>query len=110
RCLYCISGCTPAEQAIFGQSMITLASQFVALLPPPIRPDTVTGYIPRRGFNPLVIVFSGWALASASGFARGDEEKGVVEAVLTVGVSRAQLIASRAVAFAAGLAIATAAA
>jgi ABC-2 type transport system permease protein len=90
--------------------MITLASQFVALLPPPIRPDTVAGYIQWRGFNPLVILFAVWALASAAGFARGDEEKGMVEAVLATGVSRAQLIASRLAAFAVGLVIATAAA
>jgi ABC-2 type transport system permease protein len=107
---YAIAGDTPAERASFGQSMITLASQFVALLPPPIRPDTVTGYLQWRGFNPLIIVLSVWAMASASGFARGDEEKGMVEAVLTTGVSRAQLIASRVGAFAVGLVIATAAA
>jgi polyether ionophore transport system permease protein len=103
---YAIAGDTPAARAGFGQSMITLASQFVALLPPPIRPDTIAGYMQWRAFNPLVILFSVWALASASGFARGDEEKGMVEAVLATGVSRAQLIASRVGAFAVGLAVA----
>jgi ABC-2 type transport system permease protein len=107
---YAIAGHTPAERAAFGQSMLTLASQFEAMLPPPIRPDTVAGYVQFRGFNPLVILLSVWALASATGFARGDEERGIVEATLATGVSRIGLIASRVVAFAAGLAIAAAAA
>ena len=107
---YAIAGDTAAERAAFGQSMLTLASQFVAMLPPPIRPDTVAGYVQFRGFNALAILLSVWALASATGFARGDEERGIVESTLAAGVSRIHLIASRAAAFAIGLSIAAAAA
>ena len=107
---YAVAGDTAAERAAFGQSMLTLASQFVAMLPPPIRPDTVAGYVQFRGFNALAILLSVWALASATGFARGDEERGIVESTLAAGVSRIQLIASRAAAFAIGLSIAAAAA
>jgi ABC-2 type transport system permease protein len=105
---YRIAGDTPAERAAFGNSMLALASNFVAVLPPPIRPDTVGGYVQFRGMNPLAILFAVWALASATGFARGDEERGLVESTLATGVSRRRLVASRIAAFAIALAIASA--
>src|SRR5437762_11755205 len=80
------------------------------MLPPPIRPETGAGYVQFRGFNALAILLSVWALASATGFARGDEERGIVESTLAAGVSRIHLIASHAAAFAIGSSIAAAAA
>src|SRR5437879_7555891 len=90
--------------------MATLAAQVVALFPPPIRPDTVGGYVEFRGFHPLAILFAVWALASATGFVRGDEERGIVEAALATGTSRIALIASRVAGFAIAIAVASAAA
>ncbi|TMD29178.1 MAG: hypothetical protein E6I92_01420 [Chloroflexi bacterium] len=88
--------------------MSALAAQLVVLLPPPIRPDTVAGYVQFRGFNSLAILFAVWALASATGFARADEEKGLVESELATGTSRVALVGSRVLAFAIGLAVAAA--
>ena len=45
---YQIAGHTPADRAALGASMSALAAQFVALFPPPIRPDTVGGYVEFR--------------------------------------------------------------
>ena len=107
---YQIAGSTPGARAAFGASMATLAAQFVALFPPPIRPDTVGGYVEFRGFHPLAILFAVWALASATGFVRGDEERGTVEAALATGTSRVALIASRVAGFAIAITVASAAA
>ena len=107
---YQIAGPSPAERAAFAQSMSVLASQFSVILPPPSRLDTVGGYVQWRAFGGLAILFAVWALASASGAARSDEERGVVEALLTSGVTRLGLIGSRVVAFAASSVIAAMAA
>src|SRR2546421_12058858 len=50
---YQIAGSTPGARAAFGASMATLAAQFVALFPPPIRPATVGRYVEFCGFPPL---------------------------------------------------------
>jgi len=104
---YRVAGDTPVERAAFGNSILALAGNFVALLPPPIRPDTVGGYVQFRGFNPLAILFAVWALVSATGFARGDEEGGLVETTLATGISRGRLIGARVAAFAIALTIAS---
>jgi len=107
---YQIAGHSPAEHAAFGAAITTLAAQLVALFPAPVRPDTVGGYVEFRGFHPLAILFAVWALVSSTGFARGDEERGIVEASLATGTTRVGLVASRAVAFAVGLIMAALAA
>ena len=60
---YQIAGHTPGGRAAFGASMTRLAAQLVVLFPPPLRPDTVEGYVQFRGFQPLVILFAIWAMA-----------------------------------------------
>jgi trehalose-phosphatase len=97
---YQIAGHTAAERAAFGQSMSVLASQFTIILPPPIRPDTVGGYVQWRSYGGLAVLVAIWALASATGASRQDEERGLVEAVLASSLSRGGMIASRIVAFA----------
>ncbi len=96
---YQIAGHTLVERAAFGASMAALASQLIALFPPPLAPGTVGGYVQFRGFNPLAILFAIWALVAATGFARGDEERGIVESQLAAATSRIALVASRAAAF-----------
>ncbi len=96
---YQIAGHSQAERLAFAQSMTGLASRFTVILPPPNRLDTVGGFVQWRSFGGLAILFAVWALASASGAARGDEERGMVEAMLAAGVSRIGLIASRTAAF-----------
>jgi len=107
---YTIAGHSPAERTTFAQSMTALATQFTLILPPPSRLDTVAGYVQWRSFGGLAILFAVWALASASGAARADEERGVVESVLAAGVTRLGLIGSRIAAFAASSFIAALAA
>ncbi len=97
---YQVAGQTAADRAAFGRSMSQLATQFSVLLPPPIRPDTVGGYVQFRAFGALVILFAIWALVSATGAARGDEERGLVEVVLASGLSRSRLVGARIGAFA----------
>ena len=99
---YKIAGSTQAGRLAFGRSMSVLAAQFSVIIAPPIRPDTVGGYVQWRAFGALAILFAIWALAAATGAARGDEERGIVQAVLAGGVSRPRLIASRIAAFATG--------
>ena len=107
---YQLAGNTPAERAAFGRSMTQLAAQLTVLLPPPFRPDTVGGYLQFRAYGALAIVFAIWALVSAAGAARGDEERGRVEMVLSTGTSRADVVVGRFAAFAAGSFAAAAAA
>jgi len=107
---YRIAGNSPAERAAFARSITVLAGQFTVLLAPPFRADTVGGYVQFRVYGALAILVAVWAVAAAAG-TRGDEERGLLEAVLATGVSRADAIASRFLAFAvAGVVVAAAAA
>jgi ABC-2 type transport system permease protein len=99
---YQVAGHTPAERATFGRSINLLATQLTVLLPPPVRPDTVGGFIQYRGYGGLAILFAVWALVSAGGAARGDEERGLVEAEIATSLSRVRLVGSRVIAFALG--------
>ncbi len=99
---YVLAGTTPEQQKAFGNSITQIALQFSVLVPPPIRPDTVGGYVQFRAYGALSILFSLWALVSASGATRADEERGIVEAVLATGVSRADALGARIATFAGG--------
>jgi ABC-2 type transport system permease protein len=105
-----VAGHTAAERAAFGRSMTQLGTQFSILLPPPVRPDTVGGYVQFRAFGSLVVLFAIWALVSASGAARGDEERGLVEVMLASGLSRIGMLGFRVGAFACGCLLAAIAA
>jgi ABC-2 type transport system permease protein len=97
---YAVAGHTQAEREAFARSFAQIAAQLTVLLPPPSRLDTMGGYVQFRAYGSLAIVFAIWALASASGAARGDEERGLVEMILATGLSRARAIAARIAAFA----------
>jgi ABC-2 type transport system permease protein len=107
---YQVAGHTAAQRQAFGRSISVLASQLSVVVAPPIRPDTVGGYVQWRAFGALAILFPIWALVSATAAARGDEERGIVQAILAGGISRPRLIASRVGAFAAGSLVASLAA
>ena len=107
---YQVAGHTAAERAAFGRSMTQLATQFTVLIASPIRPDTVGGYVQWRAYSFFAIVFSIWALASAYGAARGDEDRGLVEQILATGTSRADVVIARFLGFAAGSIVAVTAA
>ena len=95
-----VAGTPQAERQHFARSFSQIAAQLTVLLPPAMRLDTVGGYVQYRAYGSLVIVFAIWALASASGAARGDEERGLVEMILATGLSRAQAMTARIAAFA----------
>ena len=103
---YQVVGHTAAERAAFGRSMVQIAAQFTVLVPSPIRPDTVGGYVQWRAYSFFAIVFGIWALVSAYGAARGDEERGLVEHVLATGTARADALVVRVLGFAAGCIVA----
>ena len=95
-----VAGTTAAERAAFAQQMELLARQLSYLLPAPVQLDTMAGYLAWRAFGAIAIIFSFWGLLAATGAARGDEERGLVEGWLAAGVSRVRWIATRAMAFA----------
>jgi putative exporter of polyketide antibiotics len=95
-----VAGHTQAEHEAFGRSFAQIAAQLTVLLPPPIRLDTMAGYVQFRGYGALAIVFAIWALAAATGAARADEDRGIVEMVLSTGLSRMRALAARIAAFA----------
>jgi ABC-2 type transport system permease protein len=98
---YQIAGHTAASRAAFAQSMSQLAAQLTFILPPPAGLSTVGGYVEWRSFGGLPILFAVWALVAGSGATRGDEERGVVEAVLASGITRSRWLASRVIGYAA---------
>jgi ABC-2 type transport system permease protein len=95
-----IAGKTRIAQEAFGLEITSLGAQFAWLLPVPIRPDTAAGYLQWRGYGVFAIVFAAWALFSACGAVRRDEDRGMVETWLATGISRVRLLSTRAIAFA----------
>ena len=96
---YSTAGHTAAQRAVFGRSMAQIAGQFTVFIPAPLRPDTVGGYVQWRAYGFLAVIVAVWALASATGAVRGDEERGLVETVLASGVPRADALAWRFLSF-----------
>lgn len=97
---YQVAGHTQAERQAFATDFAQIAAQLTVLLPPPVRLDTMGGYVQFRGYGSLAVVFAIWALASASGATRGDEDRGLVEMILATGQTRARAIAARIASFA----------
>jgi ABC-2 type transport system permease protein len=94
-----IAGKTRAAQEAFGVEISALGAQFAWLLPLPIRPDTAAGYLQWRGYGVFAIVFGAWGLLSACGAVRRDEDRGLVEAWLSTGMSRSRLLLTRTASF-----------
>ncbi|MBV8909627.1 MAG: hypothetical protein JOZ89_02590, partial [Gammaproteobacteria bacterium] len=99
------AGKTAAAQVAFGSQMQVLAAQIVWLLPQPLHPGTVAGYVQWRAYGFLAIVFPVWALLSAAGASRGDEGRGLVETWLASGVARGRYLITRCGVFAAASAL-----
>jgi putative exporter of polyketide antibiotics len=94
-----VAGATPAERAAFAHSMEIVGQQLSYLLPRPVQLDTMGGYLTWRAFSAVAIIYAVWAMLAATGAGRGDEEKGLTEAWLAAGASRARFLATRAGAF-----------
>lgn len=94
-----IAGTTPATRTAFGLQVETVARQFSLFLPLPRGVETIAGFIQWRVYGALPLLFGFWALMSAAGATRGDEERGLVEQWLGAGVSRARYVAVRLLGF-----------
>lgn len=95
-----VAGTTPADRAAFAHSMEVLGRQLSYLLPRPVQLDTMGGYLTWRDLSTVGIVYAVWAMLAATGAGRGDEEKGLTEAWLATGISRARWLLVRVAAFA----------
>lgn len=94
-----IAGTSEAARQQFGLQMQALARQVSYLIPLPVHPETLAGYVQWRVFGFLPLIFGFWALIAGSGVIRGDEERGLLELWLGSGISRTRLTAARAAAF-----------
>ena len=95
-----VVGTSESARQQFGLQMQVLARQLSYLIPLPLHPETLAGYVQWRAFGFFPLVFGFWALVAGSGAIRGDEERGLLELWLANGTSRARLTAARAGAFA----------
>lgn len=95
-----IAGSTTASRLAFGQQMETAGRQFSLFLPLPHGVETIAGFIQWRVYGALPLLFGFWALLSAAGASRGDEERGLVEEWLAVGVGRIRYVVTRFLTFA----------
>jgi ABC-2 type transport system permease protein len=90
---------TAAARANFGRQTLALGPQLAYLIPLPLRPDTVAGYLWWKGLTWMTLVFAAWGLAAATGAIRNEEESGLIEVWLASPVGRTRLVLSRAAAF-----------
>lgn len=104
-----IAGSTAASRLAFGQQTETIGRQFSLFLPLPHGVGTIAGFIQWRVYGALPLLFGFWALMSAAGASRGDEERGLLEEWLAGGVSRTRYLLTRILTFAVSAAIAIAA-
>jgi ABC-2 type transport system permease protein len=95
-----VAGASQAERLAFARSMEVLGAQLSYMLPIPDRLDTLAGYLQWRAFGAIVLILGVWAVISATGSGRGDEERGLVEQWLAAGISRARYVAMRVFVFA----------
>jgi ABC-2 type transport system permease protein len=103
------AGSSEAQRIAFGHEMEVLGRQLTYLLPIPQHLETIGGYLQWRVYGALPILFVFWAVLSASGTFRGDEDRGLIEQWRSGGVSAARYTAFRFVGFALTAAVAIAA-
>lgn len=94
-----VAGHTQLERQAFAQQMEILGRQLTYLLPAPVQLDTIGGYLTWRAFGSVTLPYAIWAVLAGSGAARGDEERGLTEAWLSAGISRARWLATRSAGF-----------
>lgn len=94
-----LAGTTAAARAAFAAGGTALAAQLSYILPPPVRLDTLDGYVQWRALGALAVVVMIWAIAAAAGAVRGDEERQLVDYWLAARVSRVRLVVTRFAAF-----------
>lgn len=93
------AGTTAATRAAFGRQMELIGPTLSWFIPLPVRVDTIGGYLQWRVYGALPLLFCFWALMSAAGATRGDEERGLVEQWLTRGAARTLYLVVRLLTF-----------
>ena len=94
-----VVGTSESARQQFGLQMQLLGRQLSYLVPLPVHPETIAGYVQWRAFGFFPVIFGFWALIAGSGAIRGDEERGLLELWLASGTSRARVTAARTGAF-----------
>jgi ABC-2 type transport system permease protein len=89
------AGTTAAARAAFGREMEALGQSTTYIVPLPTHPETMGGWLLWKLFSVVVMIFAAWALLSATGAARGDEDKGLIEQWLSAGLGRTAYVAHR---------------
>jgi ABC-2 type transport system permease protein len=97
--VHLLTGDTASARLAFAAQMQVLGRQISYLLPLPVKPETVGGYVHWRGYGFLILVLAFWAMISATGAVRGEEERGLIEQWLAAGVSRRRWVLVRVCAF-----------
>src|SRR5438309_2021239 len=94
-----IVGTSESARQQFGLQMQLLGRQLSYLVPLPVHPETLAGYVQWRAFGFFPVIFGFWALIAGSSAIRGDEDRGHLEMWLASGTSRARVTAARTGAF-----------
>jgi len=89
------AGTTEASRAALGQQLETFGRSLTYLLPIPQRLDTIGGYMHWRVYGAVPLLFAFWAIMSASGATRGDEERGLIDEWVSAGAGPWRYIAAR---------------
>lgn len=100
------AGTTAAERAAFGKQISALGPQLAYLIPLPVHPETLAGYLMWRGYGFLPVILAFWAFMAATGAIRGDEDSGRLETWLASSAGRVRVVAARLAAFTIAAAVA----
>lgn len=93
------AGSTAASHAAFGRAISLTAGEFAFLVPPPVHPETMGGYVQWKLLAFWTDMLMVWAALAGVWAARGDEDRGLVEQWLVAGVSRTRILLARSAAF-----------
>ena len=93
------AGTTLAEREAFARQVAALGPQLAYLIPLPVHPEKMAGYLMWRGYGFLPVIFGFWAFMAATGAIRGDEDGGRMETWLASSVGRVRLVGARLAAF-----------
>lgn len=96
---YATAAGTAAARAALGQQTVSLGASLAYLVPLPIRPDTVAGYVWWKGLAWLTVVFGAWGLAAATSLVRSAEERGITESWLASATGRTRLVVASTASF-----------
>jgi ABC-2 type transport system permease protein len=100
------AGTTAASRTLFGHQMEVIGPTLTWFLPLPKHVDTIGGFLQWRVYGALPALFGFWALMSAAGATRGDEERGLVDEWLTRGAARTRYLVFRFLTFGIAAAVA----